>query len=556
MIPARPLIILPLLAAAACANVQAPSGGPADKQPPRLVEQSTPDKSLSTKPQRIVFSFDEWLRNAPARDLVFVSPAVRYNAEIDGKELIVSFPDPLPDNTTVALTVGTDLADEAGNTLPAPLSTSFSTGTSLDSSAIAVKVWDANPAGVLVYLWRIDVINPDTLNYTQTPARWISQVGANGEALFSALPNGVFRVAAVRDEQKNGTIDNNRDPYGFASYDPASSLPSQTLSPVNLRTGPAKDTIPPAVIDARALSLSLLEVRFSESVDSSRLTTRSVVITDSASGAVVPVQGLIRKPNTPSTVVLATGTPLSDASTWKISASVADSAGNASNAATQKNVRRTTIPDTVRPEILGLPKDSSSIAANTPLTLVLSQPMANTPADFLSAKDSSGNAIPIQIESPFPHIIRLSLNTAYTGSITLSARLTNARSALNVAAADTNYTAFLRLTSEAKARSKVSGSLAVENPDPEASYIVALLTPEQKEVHRTTLPAAGTWTIENVPVGTYSVLCWEDTNKNGIHDTGSHTPFLYSERFVLQPKRIEVRSRWNIDNVEITLPKQ
>jgi hypothetical protein len=65
------------------------------------------------------------------------------------------------------------------------------------------KIFEPSPAGVYVFLYPLTTFNRDSLNPSVTESRYITQTGSSGDFTFYALPNGEYRLIAVKDQYKD-----------------------------------------------------------------------------------------------------------------------------------------------------------------------------------------------------------------------------------------------------------------------------------------------------------------------------------------------------------------
>jgi len=98
-----------IIAAAAvifsCARQAAPSGGPDDTSPPKIVKSVPLKSSRNFKGKNIVITFDEYVVLDKMTDKFMVSPPLNKKPEIflRGKSLNIEFKEDLKDSTTYTL---------------------------------------------------------------------------------------------------------------------------------------------------------------------------------------------------------------------------------------------------------------------------------------------------------------------------------------------------------------------------------------------------------------------------------------------------------------------
>jgi len=164
-----------------CAGQILPPGGPPDLTPPKILETSPVPGSLSFQGETISLTFDKYVDKTSFQQSCFISPpAGRLTYEWSGKEVEIRFGDTLRNSTTYVLTVGTDVKDTRNNRLAEAFSLAFSTGNSVDSASVSGKVLDPKPEGVMIYAYRLNRMNPDTLNPSHTLPDYLTQTGNGG----------------------------------------------------------------------------------------------------------------------------------------------------------------------------------------------------------------------------------------------------------------------------------------------------------------------------------------------------------------------------------------
>ncbi|MDP9348032.1 MAG: Ig-like domain-containing protein, partial [Gemmatimonadota bacterium] len=271
---------LPLLLAG-CAHIEAPTGGPEDKTPPKLLT-TRPDTlgRISAGGPPVVLVFDEPLSEQRVEESVLVSP--RTSApEVDkrGDEIRVSLRRGWEAGRIYQVTVLPQVQDLFNNRITAPIHLVFSTGPEIPDTRMGGTVVDRltgrGEAGTRVEA----VLAPDTLPY-------VALTDSAGGFTFRRIPQGTYRVRAYRDANTSGTLD------AYEARDTA-TLPVAVgrEATVRLRTL-QPDSTPPAAASAQVQD-SLVEVRFDDPLDpAQRLTPAQVtlLLPDSTPVAVAEVR--------------------------------------------------------------------------------------------------------------------------------------------------------------------------------------------------------------------------------------------------------------------------
>ena len=127
----------------ACATQVAPSGGPADKLPPR-VAAVYPALNTTNHPEELYvkLEFDEWINASIPRSAVSISPPIekKMKFEVSGKTLELTSRAVLDTGTTYTVTFAGGIKDLHGNALAQPFQIVFSTGDHIDSLSLEGRV--------------------------------------------------------------------------------------------------------------------------------------------------------------------------------------------------------------------------------------------------------------------------------------------------------------------------------------------------------------------------------------------------------------------------------
>lgn len=194
-----------ILIFSSCANIVAPSGGPQDKTPPKLIK-SQPEKNQSNfSGKEIILNFDEYIVLKDITNQLFISPPFENKPEVKvkGKALHLELKEDLIPNTTYIFNFGDAIADlHEGNPL-SNFELVFSTGNSLDSMSYFGRVIDAFTSDpekdALVMLYKK---NYDSVPFLEKPM-YISKTDSKGYFAFGNIENVPYKIVAINDINKN-----------------------------------------------------------------------------------------------------------------------------------------------------------------------------------------------------------------------------------------------------------------------------------------------------------------------------------------------------------------
>jgi len=227
-----------------CATVVAPSGGPEDKLPPRIMGTTLVPNSVNQSVNLdLTLKFDEWIVQKPPNGAVAISPPIlgKLKLEADGDKLRIYSTDPLDSNTTYTLTVTNAIKDLRDNPLEKPIQILFSTGPVLDSlktnfsvrlndSLIARKKFPIvafYPIGKIrttkLYLARFRdstlAAEADTIpNITKEIPQYFAQTDTLGKGTLHGMQKGSYLAVAFLDENNNQKLDVESEIAGIAPF--------------------------------------------------------------------------------------------------------------------------------------------------------------------------------------------------------------------------------------------------------------------------------------------------------------------------------------------------
>jgi hypothetical protein len=261
----------------ACAHVEAPVGGPDDREPPRLAAVQ-PDslQVVSAFARPVVFQFDERLSERGIDDrIVWVSPRTSgVRVEHRGSTLRVSLRSGWEPDRIYHVTVLPGITDLFGNRLAHSLTTVFSTGPAIPETRLVVSVVDRitgrPPVGA-----RVEAITADSLVYALP-------TDSAGVADFRRVPEGEYVVRAFNDANRDRVLGD------FEARDVGVARVSGTDTASVRLSMVLPDTTPPALATVR-LAGQNLELRFDDHLDPDAGWTPGRVQVVGPDGTLLPV---------------------------------------------------------------------------------------------------------------------------------------------------------------------------------------------------------------------------------------------------------------------------
>ncbi len=199
------LVWLGMVLLVQCANPVAPTGGPRDTTPPKLlVSKSTANEQTQFRPDKIKLYFDEYIEvQNPGRNVIIsppLDPKPSYQVGSDHIEVDFSEADTLLSETTYSLNFDNAISDfNEGNPVENMLFV-FSTGEFLDSLNLEVEVinQEGKPQeGITVMLY--SETSEDSVVVKNLPT-YFTKSNAQGIAKLQYLKGGVYKIFALQDD--------------------------------------------------------------------------------------------------------------------------------------------------------------------------------------------------------------------------------------------------------------------------------------------------------------------------------------------------------------------
>ena len=542
----RLLPLLCLLLATGCATPIAPSGGPQDTTPPRLVDADPVDGTVNVQAERLVLTFSENVDEGSVARAFDIAPGWETppDVRVRGRRVEVTFPDSLRANTTYVVSFDTNLKDLRNVALPQPITLAFATGPVLDRGQISGRVSDpktgASVAGLDIFAYAL----ADTAA-TDSSARpdprtvapdYRTQTGQRGTFTLDYLRPAPFFVVAVADVNRNRRADPGE---AFAvPFEPV----ARAVAPDSARSAPLLrafrtrlDTIPPEPLRVRTRSNARFAVRFDEPITLRDRSPAAWSLTDTTTGQSAVVRQVYADDDGQQLVLRTDSLPATPHQLQLTQPAVADSAGNA--ARPDPLVFTPSLDaDTLTARFLHfLPVSSDAARSLAPLDTAGVR--FNVPPDSsvlvrISVTDTLGTAIPFAFSTADGVRYQIIPPPSTPFRVT-------------VPQPDSTYVRrFMPLPLSERGElvgvvmAPDSGQIVVEARIGEARYIALA-------------DATGTFRLDDLPGGEARLRFFVDLNENGRWDGGRLAPLIRPEPLYFLDVPQTVRPRWEtvIDTV-------
>ena len=554
--PPRPLLrtwltagCAALLVFAACANPQAPSGGPRDETPPSIASSDPAADAVNVSAEHVDLVFSEYIDVSSFAEAFSLTPAFEEPLAFDwsGRRVRVELPAPLRDSTTYVLTIDTDLRDERGVALAQPLTLAFATGPDIDRGRLAGRVLGAargqGLAGLDVYAYAA----PDSTALDSLPdaPAYRTQTDPEGAFQFDYLREQPYYVVALADRNRN----RQPDPLEAYAVPPRPALSSDTSDAARIEApwvATARDTIPPTLNRVQALSDRRLVLRFSEPVRLARRDTAGWTLRDSLADQRRAVQQAFTRPDDPLALYLLTEMLRPELHTLRPGDGlVTDTVGNALLPTTAR-FTPTEEADTVQTRFVGFTPENLAagdqqlytLPPETAPGLRFNQPLDTTRLrSLLTAADTTGRPRAFALSSPDGVTYRLQLvpplQPAEAVRLALDARPLGA---------DTTFARTFRRLSD-RELGELSGVVALSGSAPIIVELYDAGNPEAAP-RRTQTGPDGEFLFANLPEASFRYRAFADRNENGRWDAGRLAPYAPAEPITWSAQPIQTRPRW------------
>lgn len=549
-----------------CAGQFPLSGGPVDLAPPKIIATYPENNATHFQDQRILLKFDEHVERSSVEGSIFISPYVgALEFDWSGKEVEIRFADRLRDNTTYVVNVGTDVVDLRNrNRMASAYALAFSTGPIIDKGVLEGRVFSeksgSDLSGIMVFAYRLDTLNPDTLDPKKTRPDYITQTSKLGEFSLRHVSLGRYRVMGVRDEYKNLLYVPEVDEYGMQSSEIILTETDSLRKGINLMLS-KEDTTAPRLLKANQINNRMLQLEFSEELLAETVLPQHFVLSDTATGEVKKIYSASLKYPRKNEIIL-THDSLQQGPGYKV---LVERITDAHHHTISEIARSLVFSSIARQDTGRIAVQTFSISdslRDVPLEfecrIDFSRPvMRKMDDDFIVLSDSAGNPIPISIfwESDLSLTVRGERELMGMMWYTLNVRMDGLDDVQGVSARPgTQRISFQTIDRERM--SSIDGSIEdVNASDPRGSiYIEAMSTSTKKEKpYRTTTNEFGRFVFPKILEGQYVLKAFKDRNGNEKHDVGNVFPYVQAERFAFYPDTLKVRARWPLEGVRLQL---
>lgn len=198
-----------------CANVTAPTGGPKDETPPKLLSSIPKQGQTNYHGKGVTLEFDEYLKLKNPKEEIIITPDVK-DAKFTVKKnlFLIEFPEKLADSTTYSIAFREAIQDLNEGNPAEDLHLAFSTGSVIDSLKIEGKV-NQLMRGEPADKYTVAVYTQDTFNIFKHKPVYFTRTNKEGKFKITNLKDGKYFIYAWDDKNKNLSLQSQSEKFGF-----------------------------------------------------------------------------------------------------------------------------------------------------------------------------------------------------------------------------------------------------------------------------------------------------------------------------------------------------
>lgn len=525
-------------------------GGPEDKEPPKVIRTFPENRSVSFKESKIEIEFSEFVNRGSVLQNILIQPRTKQEYTWSGRTLKINFIEPLRDSTTYSVTIGNDIQDMNQNKATAPISLAFSTGSTIDSSKIYGKIIGVFPEGVQIFAYKLD--SQDSCSPQHRFPDYNKRIASDGTFSFESIANGRYRLFAIKDELSNNLFDIGQDMFSVAPVD--ISAKQFVADSIIFRVCPAEYFLRAKMLDVKGVSSQEIEVQFSKEVLIGTVSAETFSILDSATNEPMKILSVNKTKHSQKEVTLVVEKPFTENRKYGISLK------NTSKSFLDVHNFEVPIQDTLlyfttrnslypnKNSISSISKKDSSVnnSFSDSLEIVLAKPLSNLATILYSTDKKEYVSL---ITNP---LIRNYFSIPFKNFINNQWNVTSIQIKDPVILLDTTVVLSLQ-TMDNRNYGKIKGT--IERNKENIPILVYLNSTKRNGKNYQFTVIENTFSFENLEEGSYTMEIVVDRDKNGIFSCGNITPFLYCEKVFKHLTIFEVKPRWSIDKVILTIPE-
>lgn len=511
-----------------CAKIGSVTGGPQDTIPPVFIKSEPPNFTTNFDGKRIRIYFDEYIKLKDYQMQLIISPPLE-NSLISpqgsaSKYVNIEIKDTLEPNTTYVFNFGQSIVDNNESNPFSYFKYVFSTGDYIDSLTVKGFITDelkSKPDNfVSVMLYAVDSILTDSIIYKERPRYVTNTLDSLTTFEIGNIKEGKYMLIAMKDEDANFTFQPNKDKVAFLKE--FITVPSDSSYELKLfKEIPETKSSRPRHSGANRITFGITGPVDSISID--LLTETSPDFRSTIS----------RKTNTDTLYYWFHPKPDIDSLVFEVKG---------------PKYRDTLIAKLREPQV-----DSLLLTSKTGRTIVLNAPFeisSNIPLE--KVKDSLISVVKDSIAIDYEMLLS-ERNTNITLTFKTEEKTKYTITALPGAMTDffgsiNDTLSFTTTTKELSDYGNIKFTITDANNFP---YIIQLTDQKGEVIQERYTTSETVFDFKTLKPATYLIQIIEDTNSNGIYDTGNYLEKRQPEKVIHFYESIEVNASWDR---EITPP--
>lgn len=522
-----------------------PGGGPKDEEPPRVLMVTPASGSTEVDPKSAIeIVFSEPINRETLLESLYITPSSgkKPNVRFRGNKVRIKPPDPIPENRTLVLSIGSDLTDLQRNKLEASITIALTAGVRIDQGSVSGRVFTQKDAqGMIAGAWLVN----DSLEFdpSKYQPEFLTQAGAEGWFVLDYLPAGRYRLICWDDRDHDRLYDPAADRLGLPWRDLQLKEDSEAwmeLFPVKRDTtelrlfvASASDNRHLVIRYNKALDRSIAEIlprlaiydttgilrihsAWMDAVDSSRL----VILTEDQ----VPEREYFIELSDDTTVFGFTGSAVPDTVGPRIVISYPTDG--------QRSIEEFPVGWIGFDDAL---KEESYIAL---LTRIAEDSTEEVVGYTITLQRREANILHWQSPGELP----------FGESFSLEIDMREVHDRFGNVSPDTTWTIIFSIIDPVE-----TGSISGSFKDNIQNAVVFARSTETRRASETSVNVNddGTFKLQRLKAGEYFIWAFSDIDRNGHYSVGSLKPFVFAERFTVNDDTVKVRNRWETAGVTV-----
>ncbi len=551
-----------------------------DTAPPEVISVlPKPDSTRVDLSSKIEITFSERMSGKPTEESIFISPLPKkpFDYKWRGDRLVLSSSEPLLENKTYVVTIGTGAQDLRGNHLSESYTFAFSTGEALDYGSISGEVWMKQIDGSTsfgfaqdkslttgrfrtepeVSIWAYFFSDTIQIDPERDKPDYVTQSDVGGKYVFKNLSVGKYRLFAVKDLNRDQIWNPDGEAIGVSTQDVELTSDIVSCEHVDFILA-LRDTREPSLLNCQALNKNQVRLDFDENLRvESVLNPDNFKIESISTSASLKINEVyFQEDNTQNIFILTAEMGPDKEYDLKIF-DLEDKSGNALDSSANTCLfTGSAIFDTTGPKVISSsPQDGeNNVPQNEEVKLVFDEPPNRLSVESnFSLSDSNGTLISGKSRWENLNTYTFSPDVLLLGRMKYQIQLDCANVFDLFGNAMTDSALFLAFTTlNPDTLGSLSGKVESSGSEISGDIVVTLSQMDKaKKGYRKTLSQPGPFLFENILPGKYMVGAYVDLDKDGELTIGNPKPFILSEPFTFFADTVTVRSRWETEGVEL-----